>query len=202
MMDKSLPYYEVVMVRDDLVNYPEYLLPEGYEYHIYQPGDEKAWAEIETSVTEFDECKKAEEYFKNEFLCFPEEAKKRCIFVKNPEGELVATTSAWFGDDLGGIKQKLHWVAVKPEYQGKGLSKALLTKALDVLNDLHCDGKIYLTTQTWSYTAIGIYKKFGFKPYYGTFTEGSHYARPKEYLEKGWEIIDAKLNEYRGASIR
>ena len=48
----------------------------------------------------------------------------------NPEGEIVATTSAWFKTN-GDIRFPLiHWVSTSPKEQGKGLGKAIVLFAL------------------------------------------------------------------------
>ncbi len=57
----------------------------------------------------------------------------------------------------------MHWVAVSPEYQGFGLGKAIVCEGMKRFLQIESDRNVYLHTQTWSYKAIGIYKKFGFE---------------------------------------
>ena len=72
----------------------------------------------------------------------------------------------------------LHWVAVKREYQGKGLSKPLIAYVLNVMKNLgYLHAKIPTQTNTW--LACKVYMDFGFMPI-------------KENLEhsyEGWKIV-------------
>ena len=50
MLDKSIPYYDVLMVRKKGTLVKDYKPPEGFEFVLFKSGDEKEWAEIETTV--------------------------------------------------------------------------------------------------------------------------------------------------------
>lgn len=168
MLDKSIPRYSVLMIKDDPLYYPQYTLPEGYKFCMYKNGFEDEWAELETAVGEFNNSIEARKYFNTEFLVNSNELYKRCIFVLDLKNRITATSSVWYGNHFGHELQRIHWVSVHPQHQGKGIAKALITRSLEVLNELeYSGGFIYLTTQTWSYKAINIYLKFGFKPYLG-----------------------------------
>ena len=99
MLDKSIPYKEITMrlPAEKLILLDEPILPEGYAFRLYQPGDERHWARIETSVLEFSSEEEAMTYFQKEFLPFVEELKRRCVFVTDPHGLPVATATAWLG---------------------------------------------------------------------------------------------------------
>jgi Acetyltransferases len=92
-------------------------------------------------------------------------------------------------------------VATLPEYQGKGLTKALLTRLFDLYNELGFDGFIYLTSQTWSYKAINIYSKFGFLPYTGQ--KPLNWTGENETFsvetEKAWDMIQHKIWQYKNS---
>lgn len=146
------------MFRDNLENIPQFDLPEGYSIRKFREGDEIEWAKIETAAEEFKTVEDALKRFDKEFGSNIEEMKHRCLFIENEDGEAIGTTSAWFGDldGTGEQKGRIHFVAIKPEYQGKKLSKPLLTAALNTLiKENH--NKVYLTTQTTSYQAINMY---------------------------------------------
>ena len=162
MLDKSVPYVEMLMRRKAGTAFEEYPLPEGYSYALYQAGDEIAWAKIEASVLEFDDEIEALLYFQEDWLPYKREIERRCLFIVAPNGEKVATATAWWG--YTGVKRSpwIHWVAVKPEHQGKGLGKALASRVLRLLLDMEGDKDVYLNTQTWSHKAVGIYEKIGF----------------------------------------
>lgn len=164
MIDKSVPYFDVVMVRpagSAAVTVPE--LPVGYGYKLFTPGDEEAWGRIETSVDEFDAQEKALAYFQKEFLSEREEAARRIVFITGPDGKAVANAAAWWKDDVNlGRVALLHWVAVMPQAQGLGLGRAVCTKALERFDHAGPAGDIWLKTQTWSHVAIALYLSLGF----------------------------------------
>lgn len=196
-MDKSIKYYEVLMLRKNSEFYRKYKLPVGYTIKPYESGMENHWAEVETSVGEFDKVIDAKNYFEKEFISKDKDLSKYCFFVENPNGKIVATASIWYGkhfDDR--IKYRLHWVAVNPHYQGKGIAKALISY---ILKDDKLKGEkyIYLTTQSWSYKAINLYLKFGFKPYSGDKPENWDCCHMdfENYNNEAWELIWSKIRQ-------
>ena len=46
MLDKSVPYYNILMCRPGNLDVPHYDLPEGFRFSLYEEGNEKDWAEI------------------------------------------------------------------------------------------------------------------------------------------------------------
>lgn len=162
MLDKSVPYIDVMMHRPSGAAVSEFPLPEGYTFSLFQAGDERAWAEIEASVGEFDTPIDALLYFQKTYLPYARELERRCMFVKNPTGDLVATAMAYW--EYSGIRRQpwLHWVSVRPDYQNLGLGKAIASKVVCLMIQIEGDCDFYLHTQTWSHKAIGIYEKLGF----------------------------------------
>jgi ribosomal protein S18 acetylase RimI-like enzyme len=57
----------------------------------------------------------------------------------------------------------MHWVAVKPSYQGLGLGKAIIAKGVRLMVELEGDCVMYIPTQTWSHKAIKLYRWAGFE---------------------------------------
>ncbi|MGG5317244.1 GNAT family N-acetyltransferase [Enterococcus sp. AZ072] len=162
MLDKSVPYIPFTMTREfDALPLPSYQLPENYRFVFYKPGDEQAWAVIETAVAEFDSTEKALNYFHSSFAPFSSELPHRMLFIENSTGKKVATFTAWRSNDTH--KPRLHWLAVLPEEQGKGLAKALAIRVTELLYELHPNQKPYLTTQTWSHPAVRLYQKLGYE---------------------------------------
>ena len=176
MLDKSIPYKNIVMKlsaqRISRLESP--VLPEGYSLRLFQPGDERHWARIETSVLEFSDEQRALDYFAQEFLPSLEELKRRCVFIADPKGLPVATATAWTapaqanapdGSILPGApvwRPTLHWVSVSPDRQGLGLGKAVVQQALCLFSLLHPGEDVLLHTQTWSHVAVHLYHKLGF----------------------------------------
>lgn len=163
MLDKTIPYLNILMKREKGKQVIDYDLPDGFKFTFFEAGDEIEWAEIETSVGEFDRALDALVYFQKGFIPYIKELERRCLFVENHEGLKVATLTMWW--DYTGIRRDpwIHWVAVRPEYQGMGLGKAIVSKGMRLMIEIEGDRDVYLHTQTWSYKAIGIYKSVGFK---------------------------------------
>lgn len=163
MLDKSLKYYDVLMKRECGKPYVKYSLPNGYRFKLFEPGDEKYWAEIEASVLEFNSPIDALIYFQRDYLPYINELKRRCLFIETSNGRKVATLTIWW--NYTGVRRDpwIHWVAVHRDYQGLGLGKALVAEGVKRLLAIEVDRDVYLHTQTWSYKAIGIYKKAGFE---------------------------------------
>ena len=199
MLEKSLPYTPLLMIKTDTESYPCFDLPKGYSFRFYRAGDEEAWAELECSLGQFDTLEAGIAAFRREFLeGYAIRPEDRMLFVSDPEGKTVATASLWTGDFLGEEKQRVHWVAVSDECAGKGIAKALLSRVIRLYNELGYKYFLFLRTGTWNYPAIGIYKKFGFLPYLG---ERSPFPNiPDEgFVEKnvaGWALVDEKHKLY------
>lgn len=164
MLDKSLPYKNIIMKinANQILEIEQPTLPEGYTFRNYQEGDALHWARIESSVLEFDCVENAFDYFVRDYIPYSDELRRRCVFVVNPEGLPVGTATAWFAQSILGYQPSLHWVSVYPEYQGHGLGRAIVSKAMALFPILDPFQDVYLHTQTWSHVAVGLYHSLGF----------------------------------------
>ena len=196
LLDKSVDYIPVLMVHEDPKNYPHVEPAEGYTIRGYLPGDEEHWARIECAVGQFDDYGKARACFVREFLSQPERAATNCLFAIAPNGMPVGMLSLWYGGILGDDCMRLHWLAVDPDHQGKRLSQALMTAAMDLYVSQGHTGKLYLWTSTHSNQAVRLYKRFGFVPYRGEKPKGWGVENYPADNERAWEIIDAKNKAY------
>lgn len=182
--DERIRYYELLLERD-LEQIPQIELPEGYRFVFYKQGDRDTWIDIEKSAKEFSSYEQGmvswNKYYENR----QEELPARMVFIENSAGEKVATATAFYdiyGRDKSGDGW-LHWVAVRREYQGKGLAKPLIAYALNVMRKLgYKHAKIPTQTNTW--LACKIYLDFGFMP----LAENAVNSR------NGWRIIKALTN--------
>ena len=200
MLDKSIPFSYVIMIKNDTNIYPNYNLPTGYKFKMYSSGDELKWAEIELSVGQFESLEEGIRMFDIEFNTGKLKKEERIIYVIDPNGEYVATGALWDGPFNGCNQQKMHWIAVKEEYKGKGIAKALVTKILDLYNELGYSGFIYLLSESWCYSALNIYKKFGFVPYVdGNPLDILPYSNEEfnRSTEEGWNNINNKIKSYK-----
>ena len=183
--DERIRKYRFRMEKDNLGLLLEYPLPEGYQFVFYQPGDKQDWIEIEISACECKNQAQGEQFWNQYFENKDEELKHRMIFVENQNHEKVATVTAFYdikGEDLSGAGW-LHWVAVKKEYQGKGLSRPLISKALKTLRKLGYDHAM-IPTKTTAWVACKLYLDFGFRPT----------AKNAKDSYEGWCIIKTLTN--------
>lgn len=182
--DKRIKFYELLLERD-LEGLPLCPLPENYHFTFYQPGDRNTWISIEQSAGEFTNQEQGLKAWNKYFAPYEEMLSQRMVFIENAAGEKIATASAFF--DVTGRDQSgsgwLHWVSVRKDCQGKGLSKPLITYVLDIMRKLgYTHGKI--PTQTWSWVACKVYLDLGFRP----IPANALHSRD------GWRIIRALTN--------
>ncbi|MBQ7657250.1 MAG: GNAT family N-acetyltransferase [Clostridia bacterium] len=162
--DSRIKYYEL-MLRGEITDMPEIPLPVGYHYEMYRPGDRDAWIEIEKSAKEFSSYEQGLDAWKRYYEGHDHELINRMLFVVNEAGEKVATATAFY--DIRGIDQSgdgwLHWVAVRREDQGKGLSKPMISHVIQIMK---AQGQVYakVPTQTTTWLAVKVYLDLGFRP--------------------------------------
>lgn len=177
--DSRIRYYELLLERD-LENLPSFSLPEGYRFVFYRPGDRDAWIHIEQSAKEFSSFQQGVEAWNRYYGGREDTLLSRMVFVENRKGEKAATATAYYDAADPSGSGWLHWVAVRRDCQGKGLSKPLISHTLSVLRGLgYTHAKIPTQTTTW--LAVKIYLDFGFLPI------------PKNAVSSrdGWRIIKA-----------
>lgn len=162
--DKRIPYYKLLLERNlDII--AQYNLPAGFHFEFYQDNDRDIWIEIEKSAKEFDSYEQGLDAWNRYYSGKETELEKRMVFVVNNLGEKIATATAFYdisGKDKTGSAW-LHWVSVKRNYQGKGLSKPLISYVLNVMKGLGYTN-VRIPTQTNTWLACKIYLDFGFKP--------------------------------------
>ena len=161
MIDRSIPYYNLILKCNKTSATP-ISLPEGYGFKMYDVGDEKYWAKLETEIGDFSSVEEAEMYFKTNYCNQIDEMKNRCVFVVDACGDVVGSCIAWHDLKDNDTVASLHWLVVSPEHQGKHIGLALCQKVMDIF-DKHGETPVYIHTQPWSYKAILLYIKLGFK---------------------------------------
>ncbi len=173
----------VIMTRADLNNIPAYSLPEGFKLRLFKKGEQTDWARVETAAYEFESEEQALARFNEEFGPHLDEFSKRCLFLENPAGEVIGTTTGWYGkeEEWDEVIGRIHWVSIVPEYQGKGLGKPLLTAAMKVMAKYHDEA--YLSSRTTNYRALNMYRQHGFIP-----------LVRNAYEEEAWVLVEEKLD--------
>ena len=157
--DERIKYYELLLQRE-LAGIPVYPLPDGYRFVFYRPGDRDIWIDIETSAREFTSYDQGLASW-NRYYQVATATAFYNIYKEDPDG------AGW-----------LHWVAVRRDYQGQGLSKPLITHVLGIMVSLgYTRAKIPTQTNTW--LACKVYLDLGFRPI------PANARRSRE----GWQII-------------
>jgi GNAT superfamily N-acetyltransferase len=152
----------VSMVRPNLDNLPYYELPDSFYFHWYSSNDEHVWTEIQKEADKYSNI--TDTLFASEFGTDVQLLNSRQCYIATKENKIIGTTTAWFDDNYRGkVYGRVHWVAILPMWQSKGLSNPLLYMVCNRLSVLghNC---AYLTTSTARIPAINLYLKFGFQP--------------------------------------
>lgn len=180
MGEQDIQNIEVMMIRPNLENIPtDETTPPGYRIRTYQDGDGAAWVRIHELADKYN--KVTDELYQRELGYDIESMRERSFFIETETGEVIGTASAWFNPDFEGEPYgRVHWVAIVPEHQGKGLARPLLSRVMERLAQSH--NKAYLITSSARIPAIHLYLKFGFQPFLHT----------AESL-KGWDLVRTQL---------
>lgn len=163
MLDRSIPYYNIIMKKNTPTTFDTPALPQKFELHAYRPGVAQQWAELEYEIGDFPSVQEASAYLAKTYLSRSDLLARRGIFVSDKKsGCLVGACIAWFDDQNGTPVSSLHWLITKEAYQGRGIGSTLIAAALNIYEK---EGAfpVYLHTQPWSYQAVRLYHKFGFR---------------------------------------
>jgi GNAT superfamily N-acetyltransferase len=155
---KNIP---VIMVRPHMRDIPRYELPEGLTARLIRGDQLCLWTDIWRDAEPFDSID--DDLIMREFgqdmagFCL------RCFLVFDARGCAIATATAWYSDDFRqGRWGRVHWVATRPSWQGKGIARGLMTRVMDLMAEHH--DKAWLATSSGRLGAIKIYLDFGFEP--------------------------------------
>jgi GNAT superfamily N-acetyltransferase len=159
VVERNLP---VLMARANLDNVPEFALSAGFTLRWYQPSDEEQWLRIHLEADRYNEI--TPELFERQFGTDERLLRERQCYLLDARGHAIGTATAWFNDNLEGAKfGRVHWMAILPDYQGRGLAKLLMIAICRRLRELGHD-RAYLSTSTARLLAINLYRRFGFLP--------------------------------------
>lgn len=161
-MIEGMEYISVRMVRPSLARIPELPLPRGFRLRLFGRGDRRTWLDI---------WRASERVHPITVRVFNESMgydmtglRRRCLFLVSPDGRDIGTSTAWYDRDGAGVRWgRVHWVAIRPEFRGCGLSKPLVAATLHFLRRLR-HRRACLVTQTPRIAAIKAYLDLGFRP--------------------------------------
>jgi GNAT superfamily N-acetyltransferase len=144
-----------------MLNIPVVPFSAGYAIRPLRPNEGGLWEDI---------WRDAEPFFPIDYGLFDKEfgddwpaVGRRCWIITAPDGIAVGTISSWYarnykGKDWG----RIHWVATRKAYQGKGIMRAGLSYALLQMAQWH--ERAVLGTSTGRVGAIKLYLDYGFVP--------------------------------------
>ena len=177
--DDRIRYFHLEL-ENSLDAIPERPLPAGYHLEYYRDGDRDAWISIGMSAKEHASREAGLDAWRRYYAGREAELPGRMLFLVDPAGEKVGTATAYydvFGRDTSGDGW-LHWVSLRRDAQGRGLSKPLIAAALRRLRELGYR-RAKIPTQTTTWVAAKVYLDLGFRPT----------ARSAEEARDGWRII-------------
>lgn len=145
------------MARPDFHDWPAYPLPAGFSIRAYQSGDAAHWRAIHERADPFNSFD--DSTFGTWFGDDDEILRARQRFMLAPDGQIIGTATAWFDTPEIG---RVHWVAILPEFHGRGLARPLLSTIGQTLQNLG-HTRAVLTTSYQRPIAIALYRKFGFE---------------------------------------
>jgi ribosomal protein S18 acetylase RimI-like enzyme len=167
--------HSVIMRRDTLNDVPEYSLRR------YQPGDEARWTQIHQLADEYNTF--TSETFAQQFGDDEAILRERQYYLCAGD-ETIGTATAWWNDDFEGERWgQVHWVAVVPQFQGRGLAQPLLAAVCRRLRELGHE-RAYLGTSTARVAAISLYRKFGFMPHIRSENDAQLWEEVEEFLKR------------------
>jgi len=160
VLDRTIPFYNTIL-RCDTYQCKDVVLPKGFSIVPYKGGYEKAWAELEYSIGDFESLEEAESYFISTYLQ-NRSLLNNILFLLNEDNLIVGSCIAWQDRRKESIVSSLHWLVVDEEYHGRGLGKALCYATMNCFKEQE-NLPVYIHTQPWSWKAIFLYLSIGFK---------------------------------------
>ncbi len=175
-----MEYIQIVMIREHLDAFPRFALPDGFAMRAFGPGDRETWVDLHLAAELY--VTVSGELFDREFGHDLPAMPRRCCFLLSPTHRDIGTITGWYDRSYRGRRWgRIHWVAIVPGFQGRGLSKPMMTFAMDRLRSLG-HRRAMLTTQPQRLAAIRTYLNFGFSP---------DMTAPD--AQRGWTLVRRRL---------
>ncbi len=155
-------FLEVLMINRALQSAPVIALPDTFHLRPYRDGDVAEWVRLHQEIEP--ETTWSADTFTGSLGQDPLRWHDRVLFLTDTSDQVLGSITAWndaeyLGEDMG----RIHWVVLDPKIQGRGLSKPLLSAAIQRLITIGYS-RAYLTTSTTFLPAVNLYGAFGFVP--------------------------------------
>lgn len=182
--EQTLPDLGVTMVRDNLAAIPHVDFPSGYAIRAYRPGDVAHWLHLHRIGDRFiDDAIFTEAYFAEQFGADQALLQSRMFYIESARGEVVGSISAWFTNEQP-ARGRIHWVIVHPDHRRRGLTKPMMSHAMQRLAQDHQSAMLDTSiARPW---AIKVYLDFGFHPLPAELTTPE--------IFQGWVALQRMLN--------
>ena len=145
------------MTRENMENIPQFAIPDGFAIRNYRRNEGHIWTRIQRAAEPYIDIDDG--LFMREFKRDLSAMEDRSFYLTTDTGEEIGTITAWWQAEGWG---QIHWVAICPAYQGRGLSKPMMSVAMERLKQSH--DRCFLDTSTRRIPAIKRYLDFGFIP--------------------------------------
>ncbi|MCC6453825.1 MAG: GNAT family N-acetyltransferase [Caldilineaceae bacterium] len=185
MSDGVTTDVSVHMIRDDVADFPLYELPAGYRFRMYREGDDVTWTALQMAAEPI--IKVTPQLFTREYGNDLDALPDRMFFVETDAGEPAASISAWWEHDRHNLLERgrIHWVVVHPAHQRRGITKPMMTRAMQRLAASHPRAMLGTSSErTW---ALKVYLDFGFYP-----DPAEMEAKPE--VAAAWRGVQERLN--------
>ncbi|WP_444685740.1 N-acetyltransferase family protein [Alkalicoccus luteus] len=120
-----------------------------------------------------------EEYVKRVYSSDMERFFRQTTIVED-EKRIIGVCTRW---KAYGKLETVHWLKTVPDWEGKGIGRALMTQLLE-----EAKLPVYLHTQPESYRAVGLYADIGFQ-----LLTGERFGTRINHLEESMSYLQANM---------
>jgi GNAT superfamily N-acetyltransferase len=169
----------LAMCREHLRDLPEAVFPAGYGMRPLAREEGALWTEVQRDTERVIPI--TDHTFEEQFGADPEAIPQRCSLLVTAESRAVGAISAWYGRDAQGDFGRIHWFAIRPAFQGRGLARPALSFALHQLARWHT--RAWHTTSSSRLPALKLYLDYGFTP---------DFSQPRAL--EAWQQVQGRLH--------